>query len=403
MTDSSATYSVRRTILQLNLNFSLRLAILAVVCSLAGCSSIPSWLGGDDGAPPKRADNRVSPGSRDSGEGKPYPNLASVPERPKTSTAAERKAVTERLLADRDNAAYTDDVMRRQTDDDTLPPRQQLQRDIVGSRSGRGPDVTPSAPPPVSSQAAPEPAGSAAPPAAPVVAETIAPPPPPPPAPAPPPSIATAPPPPPPAPPPVAAARVQAAPAPPLPAAAPPAPPPPPPQLTERSQPNAPRPPAEAPQFGPPPSDLAIVQQENRRRTGAPAPPPSTNMAARAAAPVVAPRHGPKLATITFDRGAALDNERMAMLKQVADSARARGAALVVVGHASGAGPASDRVRQQIANFDLSQDRANAVAAALMQLGVPAESIAIAAVGDAERAAAGAGASNQRAEIFLAN
>lgn len=126
-------------------------------------------------------------------------------------------------------------------------------------------------------------------------------------------------------------------------------------------------------------------------------------MAALGVAPAVAPQHGPKLATITFNRGAALDNERMAMLKQVADSARARGAALVVVGHASGAGPANDRVRRQIANFDLSQDRANAVAAALMQLGVPQQSISIAAVGDAERLEDGAGASNQRAEIFLAN
>jgi len=166
---------------------------------------------------------------------------------------------------------------------------------------------------------------------------------------------------------------------------------------------NAPPAPAASPQFGPPPSDIAIVQEENRRRIAAPAPQPSTNMAALGAAPAVAPQHGPKLATITFNRGAALDNERMAMLKQVADSARARGARLVVVGHASGAGPANDRVRRQIANFDLSQDRANAVAAALMQLGVPAESIAIAAVGDAERVEGGAGASNQRAEIFLAN
>jgi outer membrane protein OmpA-like peptidoglycan-associated protein len=181
------------------------------------------------------------------------------------------------------------------------------------------------------------------------------------------------------------------------------APPPPPPQLTERRQPTAPSPPAATPQFGPPPSDIAIVQEENRRRIGAPPPQPSTNMAALGGAPAVAPRHGQKLATITFNRGAALDNERMSMLKQVADSARARGTGLVVVGHASGAGPANDRVRRQIANFDLSQDRANAVAAALVQLGVPQQSIAIAAVGDAERLEDGAGASNQRAEIFLAN
>ena len=158
--------------------------------------------------------------------------------------------------------------------------------------------------------------------------------------------------------------------------------------------------------FGPPPSDIAIVQAENRRtRFAAPAaPPPSIDVATlgpEAAAGM--PQHGQKLATITFNRGTALDNERLDILRQVADMARARGASLLVIGHASGAGPANDPVRRRIANFSISQDRANAVASALMKFGLPAETIEISAVGDAEPLERGAGASNQRAEIFLAN
>ena len=157
--------------------------------------------------------------------------------------------------------------------------------------------------------------------------------------------------------------------------------------------------------FGPPPSDIAIVQAENQRtQFAAPAAPPPIDVATLGPETAAGtPQHGQKLATITFNRGTALDNERMNILRQVADMARARGATLLVVGHASGAGPANDPVRRRIANFSVSQDRANAVARALMQFGLPAETVEISAVGDAEPLERGAGASNQRAEIFLAN
>ncbi|MEQ9332374.1 OmpA family protein [Thalassobaculum sp.] len=98
--------------------------VIAGALGLAGCSSVPDainpvewyrgasdtvggWFGDDEPIPAEPG--RATAGDPGSSPGTAYPNLATVPPRPTPSTtAAERDALRQGLVADRTNARYTD-------------------------------------------------------------------------------------------------------------------------------------------------------------------------------------------------------------------------------------------------------------------------------------------------------
>jgi outer membrane protein OmpA-like peptidoglycan-associated protein len=84
------------------------IALVVVLASvLAACSSVPDW------ANPSRLYDRVSGVfTGDEGDGA-FPTASAVPDRPETTTAAARQQTAQGLVADRENAQYTDDEIRR--------------------------------------------------------------------------------------------------------------------------------------------------------------------------------------------------------------------------------------------------------------------------------------------------
>ncbi len=276
-----------------------------------------------------------------------YPTLASVPDRPTPPTARQiRERVLQGLVSDRRNARYTDEIVRG--------------RDTVPAPAAASPQSSVSQPAAVTiGLAAPEkapPDSAAAPAAAPPVAKVEAP------------ALPAAP-----------AARVQpaAVAAPAAPAARPE------PALASRpetvSQPPAPQAP-QAAALPPPP--------ETRRLAGA----------------ATAFQEMP-LATIQFASGSArLNRTDLDILRQAAIVALQESARVKVVGHSSASGR-GDPVSRQLANLEASIERANAVAAALVQYGLDPRKVVIEAKSDQEplyRETAAAGeAGNRRAEIYL--
>lgn len=120
------------------------------------------------------------------------------------------------------------------------------------------------------------------------------------------------------------------------------------------------------------------------------------------APPALEPPDGP-LATIAFGFGSTrLDEAGQRVLREAAGTVQARGGTVRVVGHASARTRHDDPIQSKIANLTVSLDRARAVAATLQALGVPRQSISIAAMADSRpRAAEGSDAEDRRVEIFL--
>jgi outer membrane protein OmpA-like peptidoglycan-associated protein len=91
-------------------------ALAAIAASTTACSSLPTvpdWVDpttwfGDDGAT-----------ASDNGQ---TPDLASLPDKPATSTPDDQREVTESLAADRANAKYSVDVLRGGTEAAAAPP-----------------------------------------------------------------------------------------------------------------------------------------------------------------------------------------------------------------------------------------------------------------------------------------
>jgi len=113
-----------------------------------------------------------------------------------------------------------------------------------------------------------------------------------------------------------------------------------------------------------------------------------------------------RVAVVQFgDNSSTVPATANEVLAQVAGLAQTTGASVVVVGHASAppAGAASQATEE--ANLRVSLARANSVAAALTGLGVNRAAIAVQGRGDSEPlgsdAAAGGGAAERRAEVFL--
>ena len=95
-----------------------RTGVLAVCLAgflVNGCSSVPSWA---DPAEWYR-DTKKQTSTHIPGKDKNFPKLSSVPARPTAPSEAERKKMVKGLLADRQAARYSDEKIRRQSENVT--------------------------------------------------------------------------------------------------------------------------------------------------------------------------------------------------------------------------------------------------------------------------------------------
>lgn len=335
-------------------------SILMVAGWLGGCTWLPDaanpvewYKSGRDaitgGGPSEEKKQALAEAKPLPGEGKPFPRLSSVPERPRAPTAAERKKLAGGLIADRQHARYTDDVVRGRVKAKAAPrpSPNPVVNPVVTSRAVTPPPTRPVAPPPRQLTAAPPPPAKVTPPPARVAPAPAAPPP---------------------------QASVAAAPA-----------APPPPARIARS--DKPLPPLV---FGPPPTDIAIV-----RRTISPAParyrPPgsvatdgSRILRAPAFRRQAAARAG-QVAVVHFAVGSTrLGPSARRKLRKVARMQRDWRGAIRIVGHASSRTGDMDLARHYLVNFQVSLDRAQSVARELMRLGVEPRVLRVGASSDSD-------------------
>ena len=368
---------------------ALRRAILTAVLVLAACNPVDTWRDWM-GASKNDPDPETTPNTQNlvAGEASDYPNLATVPPPPNRAlTQAEREKLTQSLIADRANAKYSDEKLR------------------AGFPAVSAP-APPPPPPPVpepTGEAQPKPAAGAAPSAAaqnPTPGETAA-----------------------------AAASSSASDSAAASRKASEAagtglrksgePPEPPPMETSlevpkvRSVPNpeqvhaSPPPPyptpaptaANAPPAGPhlpaPPAPVPIPQPIGSAAYQPPPPPPvlaplsSSGKTNQKPPPVPADA---LVAEVKFaaDSKALSDEDRQALEKVVPVYQQNPGK-VRVIGYAGAGGGAAE----QLNSFRAALDRAQAVAAALTEAGIPADKIAV------EAAPSAAGRVESRAEVLL--
>ncbi len=373
------------------------MAFVAPLMIVGGCSEIPDaanpaewykstvdFIAGEDDAEAGETEGQSDlVADRDKpppGAEQPFPNLASVPEAPQASPATARRQIVQGLVADRQQARYSKEVIRRQG-----APVQPL-------RKG-GPSVV---------------AETAPAPGMPVIATPVAPPP----IMASPPPVASPPPPPPP--PPVAS-------------------PPPPPgsgvsetfqaRLAQTTAPASPAtlPPANAlAVFAPEQFETVVVsssgvmvQSTQMAAAASPMPPPagleSSGPAPAARPTYAAPARGSvKVATIQFSVGSAnLSSRDRKILRDVFTLHSQRGGKVRVIGHASSRTRSMDPVAHKMVNFQVSVDRASAVARELASLGIRQEDILIDARSDGDplyyEVMPTGEAGNRRTEVYLEN
>jgi flagellar motor protein MotB len=335
------------------------LALAALL--LAGCSSTPDWANpvewyhgvagwfGDDDAETEAARARAKAKAQATPPGA-YPNLSTVPQRPKDiSNTSQANRVEKGLVADRSQARYTElELTKSPAPPPPSPPQ---------------PAVTPAPSAPVQAAPLPRPAE----PSAPVESRPSAPPPP-------------------------------AAGTPPMPAGPPPQADIPGPDTTARSRETS------QPAGGPPP--VPAVPPTGGRGDGA-SPSRSDNVAAVPQAATRAPvPAGIQVGTVLFaDNSSKISDSYDKLLQNIVSMTKQKGGILRVVGHASPGGRSADPLKQRLANFRVSVARANAVARELVRLGVPAGNVMVEGRADNEplyQEAAPAGeAGNRRAEIYI--
>lgn len=309
---------------------------------VSACTALPEWVdpGGwfqDETPPPTRISAAQDLEQAQSGE---FPNLASVPDAPRTATPpATRSAIAAGLAADRANASYSGER-------------------LVASGA--------------------EPAAGA--PAAPAIAQSLG----------------------------AAAAPPRQAAAVPAPAASPPAgtaagtagg-------ISAGSTTIAPAPrqtPAQGAGTGQSGGLAAAMAQAPVVVPGTAVAQAQTTDQARALA---IPRRSELAGIIYFAHGShTLDANDRQVLRDILALSRERGATIRVVGHASARTRTVDPVEHQVANLEISQKRADSVAAALIRLGAARDRVRIEAQSDSlpvyhEFMPTGE-AGNRRAEIFL--
>ena len=146
--------------------------------------------------------------------------------------------------------------------------------------------------------------------------------------------------------------------------------------------------------------------------TPAPAEPPRAETSLAQAAPAasaqvaVPPGRSELAAIIYFAHGSdRLNADDRAVLRDVVALSRERGAGIRVIGHASARTRTVDPVQHRVANLEVSQRRADSVAAALVRLGAARDKVRVEARADTlpvyhEFMPTGE-AGNRRAEIFL--
>lgn len=90
-----------------------------------------------------------------------------------------------------------------------------------------------------------------------------------------------------------------------------------------------------------------------------------------------------RMDTFLFDNGSAeLDSSSRSRIRQIVKEAKAHDAQVIVYGYASSRTRNVDAAAHKLANFKVSLERANAVAAALKRAGMPAKKIEVVAMSD---------------------
>jgi len=369
-----------------------RVAILVVALGLSACNPVETWRDWT-GASANDPDPETTPNTKNlaAGEASDYPNLATVPPPPtRALTTAEREKLTQSLIADRTNAKYSDEKLRAGfpavSAPEPPPPPPPAPEPTDASQTKDTAGTSPPAPGPAAAptSAAGEAPAAPAPPAAPsenAAAKTTA---------APGQGLRKSGEPPEPAPmesslevPQVRSVpnpeQVQSSPPPPYPVPAPTA------ANAPPATPHLPSPPAPAPmpeaigstayQPPPPPPVLAPLANSGKGNPKAPA-----------------PAVGTEVAEVKFAADSTtLSDEDRQILEKVVPLYQQNPGKVRVVGYAgAGSGAA-----EQLNSFRAALDRAQAVAAALTQAGIPSDKIAV------EAAPSGSDSVESRAEVLL--
>jgi outer membrane protein OmpA-like peptidoglycan-associated protein len=376
------------------------MAFVASSMFVGGCSQVPDaanpaewykstvdFIAGEDeteeGKTEVQSDLVADRNTPAPGAEQPFPNLASVPETPRTSTTGERQQIVQGLVADRQQAQYSSEAIRRQGAP-VQPLRKGTGTAIAAAASSPTPGMpviaTPVAPPPT--MASQTPMAAASPPPGQV---TLAPPPPPG-------SGVTE------------TFRARLA------------------QTTAQGM-NAVMPPANALAVsGPEQFETVIVSSsgviaQSTEMAAAPtfsALPPVAANELSGPAPAAPPTFGlpargsVKVATIQFSNGSAnLSNTDRRILRDVFALHSQRGGKVRVIGHASSRTRSMDPVLHKMVNFQVSVDRASAVARELSGLGMRREDILVDARSDSaplyfEVMPTGE-AGNRRTDVYLEN
>ncbi|MEP4380215.1 MAG: OmpA family protein [Alphaproteobacteria bacterium] len=324
---------------------------LVFVFTLASCSFFDDVVGifdDDEPATQTASDQSVrdrSQADRADAEDSDTPSLTTVPARPQAPASTNRERVVEGLISDRENARYTDEAIRLQGSTRAPAATQSA------SRPATVPDVV-AAPAPATPAASPPPQ----PPVIPAPQETV-------------PAVPPAP---------TVTARPSLPPAPPAPAAQP---------VIQ------PRPVAPSPQLASAQRPSVVVDTS---AIGGGGYVPASARVGRET----------QVATIQFNHSSArLSPRDQQIIATVASAQRSDDSDVLIVGHASSRTRQLPKARHEVANFQVSFKRANAVAQALIRSGVPSNRVTVEAVADDQpvysESMPNGEAGNRRTEIFF--
>lgn len=301
---------------------------LVFVFALASCSfldDVTSIFDDDEPATQTASDGGVrarSDSDRAAAENTDTPSLTTVPSRPEIPAPTNRERVVEGLISDRENARYTDDAIRLQGSTRAPAATQSASRPAtpaLGAVVVAPAPTTPTAGPPPQPPVIPAPQGTVpAVPPAPVVRSPI----------------------------------------------------PPAPAVQPVIQPRPAAPAAPAPRLAAANSPSVIVDTS---AIGGGGYVPASALVGRET----------QVATIQFNRSSAnLSARDRQILSTVASAQRIDGSNVLIVGHASSRTQQLSKDRHELVNFQISFKRANAVAQALIQSGVPSNRVTVEAVSD---------------------
>ena len=121
----------------------------------------------------------------------------------------------------------------------------------------------------------------------------------------------------------------------------------------------------------------------------------------------VGPSVSYRLDTFYFDNGSAvLSGKYNSSLRKIVREAKANNASVIVYGHSSSRTRNTDPASHKLANFKISLERAQSVAAALRRAGMPADKIVVEALSDSapayQEVMPEGERLNRRAEVYIA-